>query len=66
MKKRAKAAAEKERGLSVPVIRIGAVSVSAAALFFISMLWFTGFKLSAPLDDAFIYFQYAKNMMKGG
>lgn len=40
-------------------------SFAAAAVFFIVMLVYTGFKMSAPLDDAFIYFQYAKNLVKG-
>jgi len=39
-------------------------SIAAAVVFFISMAGFTGAKLSAPLDDAFIYFQYAKNLAK--
>ncbi len=41
-------------------------SAAAAALFFILMLIYSGFKFSAPLDDAFIYMQYAKNLAKGG
>jgi hypothetical protein len=40
-------------------------SAGAAAVFFIVMLLFTRFKMSAPLDDAFIYLQYAKNLSKG-
>jgi len=34
-------------------------------LFFFIMLFYTGFHFSAPLDDAFIYLQYAKNLAKG-
>lgn len=41
-------------------------SLSASIIFFIVMFIYTGFNLSAPLDDAFIYFQYAKNMARGG
>jgi hypothetical protein len=40
-------------------------SVAAGAAFFLIMALYTGFKLSAPLDDAFIYFQYAKNLVHG-
>lgn len=40
-------------------------SAAAALLFFAVMFIYTGLKLSAPLDDAFIYFQYAKNMAAG-
>ncbi|MCX7698021.1 MAG: glucosyltransferase domain-containing protein, partial [Candidatus Goldbacteria bacterium] len=40
-------------------------SFIASILFFTVMFIYTGFKLSAPLDDAFIYFQYAKNLSKG-
>lgn len=40
-------------------------SVAAGAVFFLIMALYTGFKLSAPLDDAFIYFQYAKNLVHG-
>ncbi len=40
-------------------------SAAAALCFFAVMFIYTGFKLSAPLDDAFIYFQYAKNMASG-
>ncbi len=40
-------------------------SAAAAALFFMLMLIYSGFKFSAPLDDAFIYMQYAKNLAKG-
>jgi hypothetical protein len=39
---------------------------AAAALFFFGVMFlYTGFKFSAPLDDAFIYFQYAKNLSHG-
>lgn len=41
-------------------------SFFASMIFFIVMMIYTGFKLSAPLDDAFIYFQYAKNLARGG
>jgi hypothetical protein len=40
-------------------------SIAAGAAFFLIMAFYTGFKLSAPLDDAFIYFQYAKNLIHG-
>src|ERR1035437_3776498 len=40
-------------------------SAAAALGFFAVMYIYTGFKLSAPLDDAFIYFQYAKNLAAG-
>ncbi|MCE5300744.1 MAG: hypothetical protein LLG37_07745 [Spirochaetia bacterium] len=40
-------------------------SIGAAAVYFISMFLYTRFRLSAPLDDAFIYFQYAKNLAGG-
>jgi hypothetical protein len=40
-------------------------SACAAGVFFIVMLAYTNFKLSAPLDDVFIYFQYAKNLAAG-
>jgi hypothetical protein len=40
-------------------------SAAAAGVFFIIMLVYTRMQMSAPLDDAFIYFQYAKNMALG-
>jgi hypothetical protein len=40
-------------------------SAAAALVFFAAMYIYSGFDLSAPLDDAFIYFQYAKNTAAG-
>ncbi|HRU39699.1 MAG TPA: hypothetical protein P5511_07460, partial [Candidatus Goldiibacteriota bacterium] len=44
---------------------IGLLAAAMAGLYFISMLVFTKFRLSAPLDDAFIYFQYARKLSMG-
>ncbi len=40
-------------------------SFLSALIFFAAMYVCSGFKLSAPLDDAFIYFNYAKNTAAG-
>jgi len=40
-------------------------SAVIAGVFFAIMYFYSGFRLSAPLDDAFIYFQYAKNTAAG-
>ncbi|MFP4466606.1 MAG: hypothetical protein ACLFP1_06125 [Candidatus Goldiibacteriota bacterium] len=40
-------------------------AVAASVLFFLVMFFYSGKSLSAPLDDAFIYFQYAKNTAQG-
>ena len=44
---------------------IAIFSAAIALVFFISMFLFSGLHLSAPLDDAFIYMQYAKNTAAG-
>lgn len=49
--------------IELPVL--AAYSAAAAFVFFLVMFFYSKFNLSAPLDDAFIYFQYAKNMAKG-
>ncbi len=51
-----------------PAIELPALalySAGAALVWFLVMFLYSRFNLSAPLDDAFIYFQYAKNMAKG-
>ncbi len=55
---------DKMKDASVKKIFIS-YSIIISVAFFIVMMLYTGFQLSAPLDDAFIYFQYAKNMAKG-
>lgn len=49
--------------LAVGILIASAVAVSV--LFLASMLDYTGGGLSAPLDDSFIYFQYAKRLSEG-
>lgn len=44
---------------------LAALVVAAGLLFLASMLWFTGGHLSLPLDDSFIYLQYAKQTASG-
>lgn len=49
-------------------LAVGALIASATAvalLFLVSMLDYTGGGLSAPLDDSFIYFQYARQLAEG-
>ncbi|HEY8491694.1 MAG TPA: hypothetical protein VIO14_11955 [Dehalococcoidia bacterium] len=43
----------------------GAVSLALGVLFLAAMLRGTGGGLTAPLDDSYIYFQYARNLAAG-
>jgi hypothetical protein len=50
-------------GLSI--ILLGVITVVVSSWFFLSMGKFTGGALSMPLDDSYIYFQYARNFAEG-
>lgn len=58
-----KAKAQLRAAIELPALAI--YSASVTFIFFIVMFFYSRFNLSAPLDDAFIYFQYAKNLTKG-
>jgi hypothetical protein len=41
------------------------LGVIITLFYFWSMLYYTNFHLSCPLDDSFIFYQYAKNTQQG-
>lgn len=50
-------------GLSITLL--GIITIVISSWFFLSMGKFTGGALSMPLDDSYIYFQYARNFAEG-
>ncbi len=44
---------------------LATVTLSVSSWFFVSMGTFTGGRLSFPLDDSYIYFQYARQIAEG-
>jgi len=47
------------------VLLLGLVTLAVSSWFFVSMGRFTGGELSMPLDDSYIYFQYARSFAEG-
>ncbi|MFH0778490.1 MAG: hypothetical protein V2A71_07640 [Candidatus Eisenbacteria bacterium] len=47
------------------ILLLGAAVLSVSSLFFLSMGKFTDGALSMPLDDSYIYFQYARGLSEG-